>query len=142
MNGKALETRDDIAANYLLQLQDLAREITAATEAIATNKLSNLQSSIAKQEMLCSSLAILGNQVGDGLGTSDALHHHPIDSEIDSKIRAASKAVRELNLQYAALLKYSGKTIDVLLSLCRSRAGHFQEARGPRLKHQTWSCEM
>jgi hypothetical protein len=142
MNDPALQTRDEIAVIYLQQLQELAFEISAATDAIAANALSKFQQSVARQEMLCSSLASMANTVGEGLRSSQQPSRSGIDSTVEARIRAASSTLHELNLQYAALLRHSGRSIAVLASLCRTHTGQFQEARGPRLKHQTWSCEM
>jgi len=125
MNDEALQKRNQIAANYLQEMQDLAFEIT-----------------VARQEMLCSSLASMASNKSEGFRSSEKPLHFSIDAGIELKIRAAGGAIRALNLQYAALLKHSGKTIALLSSLCRTHTGQFQEARGPRLKHQTWSCEM
>jgi hypothetical protein len=142
MNGEALQTRDRIAARYLQQLQALAVEISVATDAIATNALPRFQESVAKQEMLCSDLATMANTVSEGIRSSHQPLVEHIDAAVEMKIRATSKAIRELNLQYAALLKHSGKSIALLSLLCNSHTGRFQEARGSRLKYQTWSCEM
>ncbi|MFY9853582.1 MAG: hypothetical protein WAK26_06875 [Terracidiphilus sp.] len=142
MNGVALQKRDQIAAEYLQQLQELASEISVATDAIAANALPRLQDSVAKQEMLCASLTKLANTVGEGLGHSQPPSFSGIDPAIELKIQATSGTIRELNLQYAALLRHSGRTIALLASLCRSHTGQFQEAREPRSKYQTWSCEM
>ena len=142
MNDHALPTRAQLAATYLEQLQALAFEITVATDAIAANALSRLQESVAKQEMLCATLAAMASTVGDGFQPSGQAVSPSVDPEVQSKIRAAHGSIRKLNLQYAALLKHSGKSIALLSSLCRNHAGQYQEARGPRSKHQTWSCEM
>jgi hypothetical protein len=143
MNGEALQTRDQIAARYLQQLQALAAEISVATDAIAANALPRFQESVAKQEMLCSSLVTMANTVSEGIHSSDQPLLEHIDAAVEQKIRATSRAIRELNLQYAALLKHSGKSIALLSLLCNSHTGRlFQEARGSRLKYQTWSCEM
>lgn len=142
MNDGALQKRDQIAATYLQEMQELAFEITVAMDAIANNTLSRFQESVARQEMLCASLASMANAVGEGLRSSEEQLRSSVDAGVESRIRAAGGAIRELNLQYAALLKHSGKTIALLSSLCRSRTGQFQEACGTRLKHQTWSCEM
>ena len=142
MNTLALKSPDELAASYLQQMQELAFEISVATDAIATNALPRLQESVAKQEMLCASLATMISVFGDGSAASEK-HLTPCnDAAIKSKIQAARLAVVELNLQYAALLKHSGKSITLLISLCRSHTGRSQEARGPRSKQQTWSCEM
>jgi hypothetical protein len=142
MNDEALQKRDQLATRYLQRLQALEVEISVAMDAIAANALPRLQESVAKQEMLCAGLVTMANSVSEGFRTSDAPLLPCIDTAVESKIRAASGAIRDLNLQYAALLRHSGKSIALLISLCRSHTGQFQEARGPRLKHQTWSCEM
>jgi hypothetical protein len=142
LNLDMVQKRDELAATYLQQLQALAFEITVATDAIAANALSTLQESVAKQEMLCASLATMAKTLGDGSRVSEVPLAPGNDTGVEVKIRAARRAIVELNLQYAALLKHSGKSIALLISLCKSHTGRFQEARGPRLKQQTWSCEM
>jgi hypothetical protein len=142
MKGDVLQTRDEVAAEYLQQLQALAAEISVATDAIAANSLPRFHESVAKQEMLCSSLSTMANAVSEGIRSFDKSLLDHIDSAVEQKIRAASTAIRELNLQYAALLKHSGKSIALLSLLCNSHTERFQEARGSRLKYQTWSCEM
>jgi hypothetical protein len=142
MNDGILQSRDQTAAIYLQQMQELAHEISIAMEAIAANKLPRLQESVARQEMLCASLATMANTVSEGFSSSEAPLRSGVDTSVEHRIRAAGSAIRELNLQYAALLKHSGKSIALLSLLCSSHTGQFQEARGPRLKHQTWSCEM
>ena len=142
MNDHAPASRDQLAAAYLQQMQALGREISISMDAIGANALPTLQESIAKQEMLCASLACMANEVSEGFRTSEPPSFSGIDSAVERKIGAARKALLDLNLKYAALLKHSGRTIALLSTLCRSHTGQFQEARGPRLKYQTWSCEM
>jgi len=142
LDREAPQTRDEIAATYLQQLQALAAEISVATGAIAANALPSLQESVAKQEDLCASLASMADSVGGGFRSSEDPLRPSISPTIEAKIQAKIGTIRELNLQYAALLKHSGRTIAVLASLCRSYTGRFEEARGSRLKYQTWSCEM
>ena len=142
MNGIGLQKHDQLASRYLQQLQALELELTAAMNAIAANTLSGFQESVAKQEMLCAGLVTTANLVSEELRTSAPAPLPSIDTAIELKIRATSESIRELNLQYAALLKHSGKSIALLISLCRSHTGRSQEAHGPGLKHQTWSCEM
>ena len=142
MNLDVPQTRDLLAASYLQQLQALAAEIPIAMDAIAAHALPTLQDSIAKQEMLCASLATMAPAFGDGSHASEQVPAALADSAVEMKIRAARRALVELNMQYAALLKHSGRSIALLISLCRSHSGNFQEALGPRLKRHTWSCEM
>ena len=141
MNENATQTHDQLGAAYLLQLQTLAFEISVAMDAIAANALTSFQESVAKQEMLCGVVANMANTIRKRVGSSE----QPLvlsDSSVELRIRATSEAIRELNLQYAALLRHSGRSIALLASLCRTHTGQFQEARGPRSKRQTWSCEM
>jgi hypothetical protein len=142
MNDVALQTRDQIAATYLQQMQELAHEISAAMDAIAGNAIPRFQECVARQELLCASLAAMANTVGEGFRSSKESKLSGIDTAVEFKIRAASKAISELNLRYSALLKHSSRSIALLALLCRSYSGQVQEVRGTRLKHQTWSCEM
>jgi uncharacterized protein YukE len=142
MIDKSVQPHDQLAATYLQQLQALAFEISVAMDAIAGNAVASFQESVAKQEMLCAVLATMANRIRNEVSSSEGPLMVSSDSSIERKIRATSGAIRELNLQYAALLKHSGRSIALLLSLCRSHTGQFQEARGPRSKRQTWSCEM
>ena len=142
MIEEAIQTPDQLAAAYLLQLQTLAFEISVAMDAIAANALTSFQESVAKQEMLCGVLANMANTITKRVRSSAQPILFLSDSSVESRIRATSEAIRELNLQYAALLRHSGRSIAILASLCRTHTGEFQEARGPRSKRQTWSCEM
>jgi hypothetical protein len=141
MNDEAAQTHDQLAANYLQQLQALAFEISVAMDAIARNAITSFQESVAKQEMLCAVLANLANTIGERVSSAE---RPPLlsDSSVARKIRVTTTAIRDLNLQYAALLKHSGRSIALLVSLCRSHTGQLQEAGGSRSKRQTWSCEM
>jgi hypothetical protein len=142
MNDEAVQTHDQLAASYLQQLQALAFEISVAMDAIARNAITSLQESVAKQEMLCAVLANLAHTIGEPLTSSERLSLVLTDNSVARKIRVTSMAIQDLNLQYAALLKHSGRSIALLVSLCRSHTGQLQEAGGSRSKRQTWSCEM
>ncbi|MGD0938444.1 MAG: hypothetical protein ABR905_01945 [Terracidiphilus sp.] len=123
-------------------MQELAFEISAAMDAIASNKLSKLQECIARQEVLCAELCTTATIASDGLRSPEASSRAGLDPAIQQKLQAAGNAIRELNLQYASLLRHSGRSIALLSLLCNCQAGRFQEDRGARLKRQTWSCEM
>lgn len=143
MNEKELQDHDQLAASYLQQLQALAFEISVAMDAIARNAITSFQESVAKQEMLCTVLANLANTIGAPVSSSEQLLPLGLsDNSVARKIRATTTAIRDLNLQYAALLKHSGRSIALLVSLCRTHTGQLQEAGGSRSKRQTWSCEM
>jgi hypothetical protein len=142
MNEEAVQTHDQLAASYLQQLQALAFEISVAMDAIARNAINSFQESVAKQEMLCAVLANLAKPIGAPAGSSTRLPLGLGDNAVARNIRATTTAIQDLNLQYAALLKHSGKSIALLVSLCRSHTGQTEEAGLSRSKHQTWSCEM
>jgi hypothetical protein len=142
MNDKAVQTHDQLAAAYLQELQALAFEISVAMDAIAANAIISFQESVAKQEMLCAVLATMANTMSEKIRLSGQAKLFLSDGSVERKIQATSGAIRELNLQYAALLKHSGRSIALLVSLCRTHTGQHQEAGGPRSKRHTWSCEM
>jgi hypothetical protein len=142
MNDNAVLSHDLLGAEYLLQLQALASELSVAMDAIGANSLTGLQESVARQEMLCSVVANMAKSIREKVRESGQAPLVVSDSLVQQRIGEASEAIRQLNLQYAALLKHSGRSIALLASLCRSHTGQFQEARGLRSKRQTWSCEM
>ncbi len=141
--ARAVQSRDELGAVYLQQMQALAAEISVAVEAVACNALPRLEESVARQEMMCASLAKVAGTVWQGLEQQpQASLPSQMDEGLAAKIRVTQGTLQLLNLQYAALLKHSGRSIALLSSLCRTHSGQFQEARGARSKHQTWSCEM
>jgi len=66
----------------------------------------------------------------------------PVDEDSVRQIRIASDQLQRLNQRYAALLQHSSRSVALMASLFGSFKGQFQEASGPRLKQQTWSCQM
>src|ERR1700755_345832 len=107
MNDEASQIHDQLAARYLQQLQALAFEISVAMDAIARNAIANFQESVAKQEMLCAVLESLANSIGAAATPSEGMPLGLSDNSIARKIRATTKVIQDLNLQYAALLKHS-----------------------------------
>lgn len=142
MDHQAVHNPDQFAASYLQQLQALAFEISVAMDAIAANALSNFQDSVAKQEMLCSVLAAMGNTLREQVDSPEQPWLLLGNAAVEQRIRATTRTICKLNLQYAALLRHSGRSIALLLSLCKSHTSQFQEAHGLGSKRQTWSCEM
>ncbi|MGA3222743.1 MAG: hypothetical protein ABSC65_03220 [Acidobacteriaceae bacterium] len=142
MNDQSASPHDQLAVTYLQQLQALAFEISVAMDAIARNAVASFQESVAKQEMLCAVLATMADSMREKQSSSTKAPLILNDPSVELKIRAASGAIRDLNLQYAALLKHSGRSLALLVSLCRSHTGQHLEAGGSRSKRQTWSCEM
>jgi hypothetical protein len=139
MKEQALQTHDQRTAAYLSQLQALASELSVAMDAIAAYALTSFQESVDRQEMLCAELQTMAPAISEIIRSSRPMAG---DTPVEQEIQATTGTIRELNLQYAALLKHSGRSIAILASLCRSHTGQTQEAHGPRLKRHTWSCEM
>ena len=142
LGSEALRPTDQIAADYLQCLDALAEEISVSMDAIAANALSRFQESVAKQEVICASVAMLADTIGVSFSSANDPSDMLADISVEANIRAKIAAIRELNLQYAAVLRHSSKSIALLALLCRSHIGQCQETHGIRRKYQTWSCEM
>jgi hypothetical protein len=72
----------------------------------------------------------------------DAAAPAPIDDHLMHQIFIAGDSLQTLNRTYAALIHHSSRSTARMVSLFASARGQFQEASGPRLKYQTWSCQM
>ncbi len=127
---------------YLQSLRSLTHELERAMQAIAHNNLSELEESIESQQILSARLGELANDMCVPLEADSAISLPRLEDDLGQQIRSASASLQNLNLRYAALLKHSSRSLARMTSLFSSFQGHFQEASGPRLKHQTWSCQM
>jgi len=142
MRTAAFDVGGQLAAVYLMELQALASEIDVAMEAIATNKVTSLHESVARQERLCDGLRHMAmtftlhseSQKTESQGDADIAVRKTIKETID--------LICKQNVQYAALLRHSGRSIEILTSLCRSCIGEFSVRSGIKSKRQTWSCEV
>ena len=142
MNSERLQTRAGLAHAYQQQLQALSFEIRVAMQAISSNSLDTLEDSVATQQVICNELTKLARRLSEQL-TASANVLQPFPSgPVEEKVQSTSRALHDLNAQYASLLKHSGRSIALLSSLCRSHTGQFPEVRGTGLKRQTWSCHM
>ena len=142
MSPQASQPIADHSSLYLQQLEELIAEMSVGMEAIATNSLEALRESVAKQETLCSSPAASSLADDKRLRQLSQSSRHIGGNDVEETIWDASNTVRELNLHYAALLKHSGNTINVLSALCSNHIGTSNEPQGPWSKQQTWSCEI
>ncbi len=142
MNTTGVQDRDMKAVEYLQSLRSLTHELERAMQAIGHNALSELEQSIDSQQMLSARLGELANDMCIPLEADSAIPMACLDEDLRHQIRSASDALQMLNRRYAALLKHSSRSVALMASLFSSFQGQFQEASGPRLKHQTWSCRM
>jgi len=142
MNTTGVQDRDLKAVEYLQSLRSLTHELERAMQAIAHNELSELEESVDSQQILSARLGELANDMCVPLEAGPAIPLPSLDEDLRHQIRSASDALQQLNHRYAALLRHSSRSLARMTSLFSSFQGQFQEASGPRLKHQTWSCQM
>jgi hypothetical protein len=139
LNG---QDRNGKAAEHLQSLRSLAAELERAMQAISSNALSDLEDSVANQQILTARLGQLTDDLCVPLEADPHTSQAALDDDLMSQIHAASDTLQMLNRRYAALLKHSSRSVALMASLFTSFQGQFQEASGPRLKHQTWSCQI
>ena len=142
MTTAGIQDRDLKAAEYLQSLRLLTGELERAMQAIAHNAVAELEESIDSQQVLSARLAKLADALCVPLESQSAIARARIDEDLMHQIRTADDALQQLNHRYAALLKHSARSGALMTSLFGSLRGQFQEASGPRLKQQTWSCQM
>jgi hypothetical protein len=142
MNSAGSGDRNLQAAEYLQLLRALAGEIERAMQAITNNHLSDLEESVENQQGISARLSVLVNDICVPLQAGPSSSHDSFDDSVMNQIQTASNTVQKLNQRYAALLQYSSRSVALMVSLFSSVNGQIQEASGPRLKYQTWSCRM
>jgi hypothetical protein len=101
-----------------------------------------LEESIESQQVLSARLGELADDMCVPLEADSAIPSASLEDDLGHQIRSASDTLQKLNHRYADLLKHSSRSVAMMASLFSSFQGQFQEASGPRLKHQTWSCQM
>jgi hypothetical protein len=142
MNTAGVQNRELKAAEYLQSMRALSYELERAMQAIAENALADFEESIAIQQFLSGRLGELARELSAPLESNAAAVDSQLDGDLTKQIRTASGTLQKLNQRYAALLQHSSRSVALMASLFSSFTGQFQEASGPRLKHQTWSCQM
>lgn len=142
MIAAELTTRRARAGEHLQLLRVLAYELDRAMQAIAGNKIEELEDSILNQQTLGLELSALADEIGASAQAYRPLQSDSIDPDLTNEIRAAEEQLRRLNYRYSILLKHSSRSVELMASLFRSFQGQYQEASGSRLQHRTWSCQM
>lgn len=138
----AIQNRNREAEEYLKALRSLADEIERAMQAIGRNSLADFQESLAEQQLLIDALLVLRRELGATLQTHSANSAMSIENELLSQIFVASEILQGVNRCYASLIEQSSRSAAQMALLFASFQGKLQEASGPGLKHQTWSCQM
>jgi hypothetical protein len=134
--------REQQAREYLSVARSLITELERAVQAISCNAVSDLEESIAEQEILTARLMVLRRQLWVRNDSHPAIVQPALDWELAKEVVVAHAELQGLNRIYEAVLGYSSHSASLMASLLNSFKGHFQEASGPRLKYQTWSCQM
>jgi hypothetical protein len=142
MIATQVEDRNAKLAEYLEHLRSMALELERSMQAIADNALVPLEDSIASQQTLASRLSELARSLGTPSQEKSAGASHPGDEALMQDIRSAAERLHNLNQSYAALLRHSSHSVELMVSLFRSFRGQMQEDSGAGLKQQTWSCQM
>jgi hypothetical protein len=142
MTTLVTQDRNRDAAEYLRLLVTLREEMNTAMEAIANNALAQFEDSIASQQQLSGRLVVLADELSVPLANGRAASPVPIDDNLMHQIFLAGDSLQKLNRTYAALLHHSSRSTALMVSFLASARGQIQEASGPRLKYQTWSCQM
>ncbi len=97
-------------AAYLQELESLREEMQAAMLAISGNRLSVLEESLWRQQVLCTSLKHL----------SRSLSSDPVEGSLMRRIRESTAALHDVGRTYSALLQQASESGDLLYRLCRS----------------------
>jgi hypothetical protein len=152
MTATTVQDRKDNAAEYLQLLRSLAGEMERAIGAIRHNALAELEESVSNQQSMSARLLVLAGALSGPLKSNPAKSSprpaapaqsaSNVDADMIEQILVANESLQKLNRRYAALLEHSSRSVALMSSLFGSLQGQFKEASGPRLKHQTWSCQM
>jgi hypothetical protein len=117
-------------ASYLHGMEQLRDEIQTAMLAISGNRLSVLEESLWRQQVLCTSLKHL----------SHTFASENVESPLMDRLRETSLALQNLNRSYLLLVQQASQSNDLLYRLCR---GYKDTAPSPAIHsaQQTWSRE-
>lgn len=111
-------------------------------QAIAHNALPDLEESVASQQVLSTRLLSLADELSVPLKVAAATSPTRIDDGLMHQIVVAGDELQKLNRVYAALIQHSSRSVALMATLFNSFKGQIKEASGPRVKYQTWSCQM
>jgi hypothetical protein len=142
MISTAIQDRNGKLEEYLQLLHAMSYELERAMSAISQNSAHVFEESLANQEVFSTRLVELAEELSR---TSELNHPGPrvaADDILFSQIESANTALQTLNRRYSALLRFSSRSVALMVSLFSSFQGQLQEGTGPRLKVQTWSCQV
>lgn len=142
MIATIVEDRNSKLEEYLQLLRSMAFELERAMSAISENSIQALEGSLANQEAFSTRLVELADDLSKPVPQGAVTVRGSADDDLLQRVNAASNELQSLNRRYSALLKFSSRSVAMMVSLFSSYQGQIQEASGPRLKLQTWSCRI
>jgi hypothetical protein len=120
----------------------MAFELDRAMSAISENSIQALEGSLANQEAFGTRLVELADDLHRPAQQEPITVRGSANDTLQQRVHAASNELQSLNRRYSALLKFSSRSVAMMVSLFSSYQGQIQEGSGPRLKLQTWSCQI
>jgi len=142
MISTSAQDRNGKLEEYLQLLHSMAFELERAMSAISQNSIKALEDSLANQEAFSARLLELADDLGDQAQHEPRVYPIAADEPLMQQVKSATDALRTLNRRYSALLKFSSRSVALMVSLFSSYQGKFQEDSGSRLQLQTWSCQV
>lgn len=142
MISAVIQDRNGMLEEYLRLLESMAFELERAMSAISANSINALEESVVNQEAFSTRLVELADELAQPCSPQCSPVPPSVDRNVMRRIHSASDALQTLNRRYAALLKFSSRSVALMVSLFSSYQGQIREGSGPRLKLQTWSCQV
>jgi hypothetical protein len=142
MIATIVQDRNSKLEEYLQLLRFMAFELERAMSAISENSIHALEGSLANQEAFSTRLVELADDLSSPVQQGPLTVRGSADDYLLQRVHAASNELQSLNRRYSALLKFSSRSVAMMVSLFSSYQGQIQEASGSRLKLQTWSCQI
>ena len=142
MNSIVVQDRNSKLEEYLQLLRSMAFELERAMSAISENSIQALEDSVANQEAFSTRLVELADDLSRPGPRELPGVRGAADDTLLNRVQAASHELQSLNRRYSALLQLSSHSVAMMVSLFSSYQGQIQEVSGPRLKYQTWSCQI
>jgi hypothetical protein len=142
MISTTVQDRNSKLEEYLQLLRSMAFELERSMSAISENSIQALEGSLANQEAFSTRLVELADDLSRPAKQEQLAACGAADDSLLQRVRAASNELQSLNRRYSVLLKLSSRSVAMMVSLFSSYQGQIQEVSGPRLKLQTWSCQI
>jgi hypothetical protein len=136
------QERNSKLEEYLQLLRFMAFELERAMSAISENSIQALEGSLANQEAFSTRLVELADDLSRPVQQGPLTVRGSADNSLMQRVHDASSELQSLNRRYSALLRFSSHSVAMMVSLFSSYQGQIQEVSGPRLKLQTWSCQI